>query len=519
MSTSVSPDPIHYDPSKSYRDGPYRQMNHQNGCIGNFTVRLVEGKNLIRSHWSVLGIGPVKRLGLSKAHGEVSSYAEFRLGFQSREEEEALVEEGTDTIEDDVTSNDCSSYSSWGGMTRTFPNSSMTAAIASASANSSHDGINNSKHGVSTSSSTKSIISPPNFFPQGSKTYCSSTVSSNSNPKWPAVQSSITKSMLNIPLCKGTMPQDGMKVILEITMREEKTAADTLVSGIVRGRNGDGGDEALGWGCLDVTSLILRGYNDDDDGGGRGTPIEISSHGFTEWDIWVNIWPDRRGVDKKTKIIQKFHRSDKKEDVQLRKSGDDGATVGKVRLLVSYDSNGLKPQKGDIVALESFARRSPSLAKSRPILPPLNPLKVSDVKGEYLLVHFDAVQPCGSSKLQGNDLTHKTKPAKTCIRLGQVRIHRNEVFVIERIHLLDSAYNIALKPADIAMSTSIGRQVSDRAHPYVAVAGDLIMPAVASARFLLEAAKVGGSALKSATVAAAMNRPRGRRARRHSFPD
>lgn len=483
MSTSASPDPIHYDSSKSYRDGPYRQIHHQNGFIGKFNIRLMEGKNLIRSHWSVLGIGPVKHLGLSKAHGEVSSYAEFRLGFQSREEdeEEALHEEGTES--------------------------------ASSSSNSS----NNCKNEASTLSSTKSIIDPSNFFPQGSKTYRSSTVASNSNPKWLTLQSSITKSILNIPLCKGSMPQDGMKVIIEIAMREEKTAADTLVPGIMRGGSGNSGDEALGWGSLDVTSLVLRGYNDD--GGGCGNRMEISSHGFTEWDVWIDIWPERGEADKKSKVIQKFHPSDKKpkeEEAQLRMNVDDGETVGKVRLLVSYEPIGLKPQKGDIVALESFARRSPSLAKSQPILPPLHPLKVADAKGEYLLVHFDAVQPCGSSsKLRGNDLSQKTKPTKNRTQLGQVRIHRNAVFVIERTNLLDSAYNIA---ADIAMSTSIGREVSNRAHPYVAVAGDLIMPAVASARFLLEAAKVSGSALKSVTVAAAKSRPR-RRPRRHSFPD
>ena len=59
-----------------------------------------------------------------------------------------------------------------------------------------------------------------------------------------------------------------------------------------------------------------------------------------------------------------------------------------------------------------------------------------------------------------------------------MQLHRNAVFVIERANLIDSAYNIALKPADIVMSTSIGKEVSHRVHPYVAVAEDLIMPAV-----------------------------------------
>lgn len=146
--------------------------------------------------------------------------------------------------------------------------------------------------------------------------------------------------MLNIPLCKGGTPQDGMKVIIAITMREEKSVVDNLVPGIVR--DGDGGDEAFGRGSLDVTSLVLRDYDIDEGRGGNRMQI----HGFTEWDIWVNIQPDSIEMDEKSNEIQQILSSDKKEGVELQKNVGDVGTVGKVRLLVSYEPFGLKPQIG-----------------------------------------------------------------------------------------------------------------------------------------------------------------------------
>ena len=79
-----TPDPIHWNQEYSFRKQPYRHLNHQNGIIGSFTVRLVEARGLKRSHWSVLGMGVVKHLGLSNAHGEVSSFASMKLGFRFR---------------------------------------------------------------------------------------------------------------------------------------------------------------------------------------------------------------------------------------------------------------------------------------------------------------------------------------------------------------------------------------------------------------------------------------------------
>jgi len=65
----------------------YRHLHHQRCTIGTFQVRLLEANNLSRKHWSVLSLGPVKHLGLSNSHGEVSSFGTLRLGFWQSDEE------------------------------------------------------------------------------------------------------------------------------------------------------------------------------------------------------------------------------------------------------------------------------------------------------------------------------------------------------------------------------------------------------------------------------------------------
>mmetsp|Transcript_33713 Transcript_33713/g.68540 ORF Transcript_33713/g.68540 Transcript_33713/m.68540 type:complete len:330 (-) Transcript_33713:3292-4281(-) len=99
----LHPDPIRAPPrlttnnkltqshsSKLVGYGPHRSYRHlhhqQGGIIGTFHVRLLEGKNLQRRHWSALSLGPVKHLGLSRAHGEVSSFGSLRLAFWKNED-------------------------------------------------------------------------------------------------------------------------------------------------------------------------------------------------------------------------------------------------------------------------------------------------------------------------------------------------------------------------------------------------------------------------------------------------
>jgi hypothetical protein len=81
-STQSQPDKVHWDATVAFRDSPYRLLHHQRGLIGTFRVRLLEAKDLQRSYWSALALGPVKHLGLSKAHGAVSSFCTLSLDFE-----------------------------------------------------------------------------------------------------------------------------------------------------------------------------------------------------------------------------------------------------------------------------------------------------------------------------------------------------------------------------------------------------------------------------------------------------
>lgn len=72
-------DPIHWEREHAYRNQAYRHLHHQGGWIGTFQIRLLEAANLKRTYWSPLGLGPVQFLGLSKAHGAISSFVSFSL--------------------------------------------------------------------------------------------------------------------------------------------------------------------------------------------------------------------------------------------------------------------------------------------------------------------------------------------------------------------------------------------------------------------------------------------------------
>lgn len=88
-------DQIHWEREAAYRNQNYRHLYHQEGLIGTFQVRLLEASELQRSYWSALALGPVKLLGLSKAHGAVSSFVSFSFDprAQNREEEFSLARE------------------------------------------------------------------------------------------------------------------------------------------------------------------------------------------------------------------------------------------------------------------------------------------------------------------------------------------------------------------------------------------------------------------------------------------
>ena len=491
-SLKKSPDPIHYDPNYSYRNQPYRHLHHQNGTIGYFNVRIVEARNLKRSHWSVLGMGVVKHLGLSNAHGEVSAFASLRLGYRFRKDNSNIFGNvGTNRdnhIMDQSNVDSCqqtslqdTSYPDW-----QHSNIASVASVASAS-------VNNT---ASKDSSTNNAVNPSNvIIYTNNKMYQSSTIPSNSNPKWPSVQTENNTSVFNIPLTKGSMPQDGMDVILSIQMKEKTSAADSFVP---IGKGGGSGDGILGVGEINLTGLVLRDLLSQTSTIGthlgdvqtNSTDGSVNEGDFADvYDQWINL-----------------------TDNDNNSKGEENKSHGQVRLLISYEPHGLTPQKGDTIAFESFARRPTLVSKSPMIVPPLHPLKVKDIRGEYILAAFDMmISSFNHNDNVGNhmDNSSSTEKVKKTRHLGSFRIHRNAIFVIERTNLFDTAVDLSLKPTDVLLSTKVGQDVSEAAQPYIDTVGDILAPAILSSKLLLEAGKIGGGAvavgLKSAMVSVIEN--------------
>ncbi|CAM9914735.1 unnamed protein product, partial [Hapterophycus canaliculatus] len=83
---------------------------------------------------------------------------------------------------------------------------------------------------------------------------------------------------------------------------------------------------------------------------------------------------------------------------------------GRVHLHVEYEPKGIQPGANDVVFLESFARWGESL-----VIPLRVPMVVLDRKSPFLLVAFDTFTG----------------------REGRLRLHRNCVFVVERLSWVD----------------------------------------------------------------------------------
>ena len=157
--------------SQVLRDSPYRQLHHQSGCIGVFHVRLIEAKDLQRSYWSALALGPVKHLGFSKAHGEVSSSCSLGLSF----------EDITDIEDDDDKQED--------------------VAMA---------GFMNKKPGARRTRQEQCGLQT------------SPVIASNNNPVWDDCQ-------FELPLLKGAMHTDGMRIVLNCRIDEDATTVEQFV--------------------------------------------------------------------------------------------------------------------------------------------------------------------------------------------------------------------------------------------------------------------------------------------------
>lgn len=403
--TEQQPDKITYERSTAFREEPYRQLHHQNGFIGTFTIRLLEASDLKRSYWSPLALGPVKHLGLSKAHGEVSSFCSFSLGFH------------------DLQHRICIKSSDNGDQ--------KPAALP----------IYNQKHQMTGVYEWKS----------------SPVVEFSNNPVW-------DHCVLDFPLRKGATRSDGMGIILNVRLEEETTAVENFIPGIIP-YGGNQVDRLLGCGEIDLTELLFGETND-------GNPVPGVR------DEWIPLML-KQNLERQEMNAEQFHRTatDPLHNIDVPSASTQhnemNSITGMVRVLVSYHPNGLDPEKNDVVALESFARRSISKSSCRPLLEPLQPLTVLDRRGSYLL--------CSYSLLLGNS------DATICRSSGKqatVRIHRNAVFVIERQNIFDVAHNLLLLPIDVALATPLGQAASVALAPVLSAGSELLMPTLLSLKLL-----------------------------------
>ena len=186
-------DQVHWEREAAYRNQNYRHLYHQQGLIGTFHIRLLEAADLKRSYWSALAIGPVRLLGLSKAHGAVSSFVSFTFDPESPDE---------------------NPYSSNEGMME--------------------------RHGKMTDSKPAPRAPPPKR-----PCFVSPVIPHDDNPVW-------TNTYFDLKLKKGVL-RDGQPIKLQLRVDEDATAVETILPGVPSG----GDSRLLGTGEVDLTSLCL----------------------------------------------------------------------------------------------------------------------------------------------------------------------------------------------------------------------------------------------------------------------
>lgn len=382
-------DQIHWEREAAYRNQNYRHLYHQQGVIGTFQVRLLEAADLKRSYWSALAIGPVRLLGLSKAHGAVSSFVSFTF------DPEAAARE----YDADIPTMDSKP-----------------------------------------SANAKPSLTRPCFV--------SPVAPNDDNPVW-------TNTVFTLPLQKGVL-RDGQPIKLQLRVDEDATTVESILPGVPSG----GDSRLLGTGEVDLTSLCL------------GQDIETGQPQAGVLDTWVPIFLRRKHQQKQREDAEATLRQlnnpyDPLKKPPPHKDDEEAASTptGRVRVLVSYQPHGMEPQPRDIVALEVFARQDIRAASCRAILPPRLPLHVLETSGPWLLVEYQ--------------LANHSPPKKACLKL-----HRNAVFVIERKNIIDSTLNLALLPADVFLSTPLGRTTFHLVSPVVEAGRQLLAPALLSSRIV-----------------------------------
>jgi hypothetical protein len=149
---------------------------------------------------------------------------------------------------------------------------------------------------------------------------------------------------------------------------------------------------------------------------------------------------------------------------------------------------------------------------NNPVIPPLSPLLVIDVRGLYLLLEYATSRTVTSVDRGGNVKSSRYE------RTHRVRVHRNAVFVIERSTFMDGVSDIVRLPGDVVMSTPIGQDIAEVTAPLVAGVMELIMPAVLTGKLVLaagglgvKASLAGASAATQAVVSASTGKAEERR--------
>ncbi|CAB9509948.1 C2 [Seminavis robusta] len=433
-STFRLPDPIHWSPEMAFRDQPYRHLHHQKGLMGIVRVRLLEAADLERSYWSALALGPVKHLGLSTAHGPISSFCTFTMEAESHNQE----------------------------------NEGLTAQ-------NNEDAKMPAKPSANAKMMEKTLSQP---------VVASPVIPQDNNPVW-------SDFHFEMPLRKGSFREDGMRIMLSVRVDEDAHVAEKLIPGIPKGD-----DRLIGRGKVDITSLCLG-----------ETMFGETQVGVL--DAWVPVYytvddqEELEGQQQQHHQQQHHHlhnqfalappaaaaataskpsKEDPLKNPTPSKKTPTRKQVGKVRLLITYRPNGMEPQHNDVVALESYARRPPKRSTCYPILPPLMPMIVREVKDPYLLVEYSLPVANITSSRQGGDNNHNQHMGEELRRDNKacMRIHRNSVFVIERKNFVDATVGLALMPADAIMSTPLGQTGAQVLGPILNAGRELLMPATLS---------------------------------------
>ena len=619
----LHPDPVARPPNPRLLgcgpNGSYRALHHQCGKIGEFHVRLLEGRGLNRKHWSPLSIGPMRHLGLSRAHGEVSSYATFRLAFWQNG---YVVDntEGTDAREQRTSGLDGSrmqKHKSSANSSALAPSESSVASSMSPSQHSSFlptlpagelpSPFEGSLRGMSPARSPCSPFfaargqrpdsssygamkhldsnspKPPTThmpmpkepkpapIPQQTKKFGpdpphhysslqfrSSTVGCDSNPIWgDAVTTNSgtdgSRGSFNIPLRKDNLYPalhfDGGRVGLEVRLDEEMAQAEQLLvsgalstavgagvaaSGLVglgkqtqdvsdasRQMLGLSADRLIGRGFVDLMPLLIGLWDEDWDNKGK----HDQGHCVSD-DLTLNVHGKIDSAEKQSRrrtermgmldVWVPLYHSSAFEDGRRKEKIE---TAGKVHLLITYEPSGMTVRRDDIVAFESFARH-PSDQRDQtnsniallPIVPPLTPLLVVDIKESYLLLEYSTSRAVTSVDRSGNVKSSRHE------RSHRVRVHRNAVFVIERKTFMDTAGSLVRIPGDIVMNTPIGQEIAEVSAPIVAATMELAAPAVLWGKLMfgaggmgLKAGLAGVQAASSAVVSASVEKSLERR--------